>query len=124
MREVVEWGRANGYTQTAWGRRRYVPEINSIKPDEQGHAERQLINHPTQGTGSDKVKQAMVACWREIVEGGAWMPLQIHDEILVLGEDLERFRLAVKRAMEEPNPIAPVPLVADIKIARSWGEAH
>jgi DNA polymerase-1 len=126
MRETIEFGEEHGYTETIWGRRRYVPEIHSSKPDERGHAERQLINHPSQGTGSDKVKQAMVSCWKEIVEAGCWMPLQIHDEILVLGEVkvLESLVESVRRAMTFPNPLAPVPLIADIHIASNWAEAH
>ncbi|MCR4340015.1 MAG: DNA polymerase [Gemmatimonadaceae bacterium] len=126
MREVVEFGEEHGYTETLAGRRRYVPEIHSSKPDERGHAERQLINHPSQGTGSDIVKRAMVQCWKEIVEAGCWMPLQIHDEILVIGDydELECLVTAVRKAMTEPNPLAPVPLIADIHIAENWGAAH
>lgn len=126
MRETVEFGEEHGYTETLMQRRRYVPEIHSSRPDEKGHAERQLINFPSQGSGSDKVKQAMVACWKEIVEAGCWMPLQIHDEILVLGDHkmLEGLVPAVRRAMTEPNILAPVPLLCDIHIAANWGAAH
>jgi DNA polymerase-1 len=126
MQETIEYGEIHGYTETLEGRRRYVPEITSIKPDEKGHAGRQLINHPSQGTGADKVKRAMVDCWREVVSSGCWMPLQIHDEILVLGDPatLEMLVPVVRRAMTEPNPLAPVPLIADIRIGDNWKDAH
>lgn len=126
MKEVIDFALEHGYSETLDGRRRYVPEITSTKPDQRSHAERQLCNHEVQGTGADIVKRAMVTSWRDIVTAGCWLGLQVHDELVVLGprENLEELVPVVRRALTEPNPIAPVPLLADIHIASNWKDAH
>lgn len=121
-----EFTREHGYAETLDGRRRYIDNIDSAKPDERGNAERQAGNHPVQGSGSDFVKRGMVRSWRRIVELGGWLPLQVHDEILTINkpEDNEEVKQLLALHMTTPNLIAPVPLIADIHFGASWGEVH
>ena len=125
-RTAIEFAEENGYAETVEGRRRYIEDINNSRPDAKGHAERQAINHPVQGTGSDKVKRAMVMAWRAVVESGGWMPLQVHDEILTVNDPRfnDDIREILDLHMTTPNTIAPVPLKADIAFGHSWGEVH
>lgn len=123
-----EFAEQNGYVETLFGRRRYIPEIHSQNWQLKREAERMATNMPIQGTATgDIVKMAMIAVdsWiREHKhEDSARMILQVHDELVF--EIFERESAAlipeIKRIMEHVADLK-VPLVVDAKVGKNWGE--
>ena len=127
MNDSVEAARAKGYITTAFGRRRYLPDIGSRNAVVRGYAERNAINAPIQGTAADIIKVAMIRIDRRFSQEGirSKMILQVHDELnfSVLPEELERVRHIVIEEMEGAFPMS-VPLVADCGTGANWLEAH
>src|SRR5471032_346484 len=131
VREYMERTRAQaadqGYVETFFGRRLYLPEINSNKPQERAAAERTAINAPMQGTAADIIKKAMVAVDNWLCESGldARVILQVHDElVLEVREDLvaevsEKIRVHMSGAVQ-----LDVPLLVDVGVGNNWDEAH
>ena len=114
-----------GYVQTLFGRRRYIPEINSANAQVRLAAERMAINMPLQGTAADIIKLAMIDVYREMERRQlkSKMILQVHDELIfdVPEDEVEE----VKSLVAEIMPMAAslcVPLKVDIKVGRNWGE--
>ena len=120
-----EQARRLGYVQTVLGRRRFVPEINSVNRMVREAAERMAINAPVQGTSADIIKVAMINLHREMEKRNtkSKMLLQIHDELLfeVPEGELEEMKSLVTRLMPEAVELC-VPLKTDIKVGRNWGE--
>ena len=115
----------DGYVETLFGRRRYLPEIQSGVPMLVSAAERMAINMPVQGTAADIMKMAMLRVdgWLRKSEWPAKMLLQVHDE-LVLEVDkaaVEPVTAGVKEMMESVASFE-VPLVVDIETGKNWGE--
>ena len=116
-----------GYVETFFGRRLYLPEINSNKPQERAAAERTAINAPMQGTAADIIKKAMVAVDNWLATSGldAKVILQVHDElVLEVREDLvdqvsEEIRLHMSGAAK-----LDVPLLVEVGVGNNWDEAH
>ncbi|MBV4461077.1 DNA polymerase I [Pseudomonas sp. COR58] len=116
-----------GYVETFFGRRLYLPEINSNKPQERAAAERTAINAPMQGTAADIIKKAMVAVdnWLQASGLDAKVILQVHDElVLEVREDLvaqvsEEIRTHMSGAAK-----LDVPLLVEVGIGNNWDEAH
>ncbi len=127
MDRAVEDARRDGVVRTAFGRRRFLPDINSKNPVVRGYAERNAINAPIQGTAADIIKKAMVDIDRELRDGGfkTQMIMQVHDELNfdVVPEELDAVRGIVERCMQGAYSGA-VPLTASIGVASNWLDAH
>jgi DNA polymerase I len=115
----------DGYVETLFGRRRYLPEIQSGVPMLVAAAERMAINMPLQGTASDIMKMAMLRVdgWLTQSRWPAKMLLQVHDE-LVLEVDKEAVEPVIKGVREMMEDVADfdVPLVVDVESGKNWGE--
>ncbi|BAQ71780.1 DNA polymerase I [Pseudomonas sp. Os17] len=116
-----------GYVETIFGRRLYLPEINSNKPQERAGAERTAINAPMQGTAADIIKKAMVAVdnWLESSQLDARVILQVHDElVLEVREDLvDQVRDEIRGYMSGAATL-DVPLLVEVGVGNNWDEAH
>ncbi|UII71671.1 DNA polymerase I [Pseudomonas sp. HN11] len=131
VREYMERTRAKaadqGYVETFFGRRLYLPDINSNKPQERAAAERTAINAPMQGTAADIIKKAMVRVDNWLTDSGldAKVILQVHDElVLEVREDLvpdvsEKIREHMSAAAQ-----LDVPLLVEVGVGDNWDEAH
>jgi DNA polymerase-1 len=120
----VELAREQGYVETLFGRRRYIPELNSKNPNIRGFGERVATNSPIQGTAADLIKLAMINIHDELLRGRpARMLLQVHDELLfeVPAADLDDISSLVKSKMEGAL-ILDVPIAVEIGAGRSWYE--
>ena len=119
--------RANGYVETLFGRRRYVPEVNSTNANVRALAERNAVNAPIQGTSADIIKMAMVAVYRRLLEEGlkARMVLQIHDELVLELplDEVQRVREILVSEMEGAISLS-VPLTVECNYGYTWLEAH
>ncbi len=115
----------DGYVETLFGRRRYLPEIQSGVPMLIAAAERMAINMPVQGTAADIMKMAMlrVAGWLSKSQWPAKMLLQVHDELVLECEKdaVEAVAKGVKEMMESVASF-DVPLVVDVEVGKNWGE--
>ena len=115
------------YTETLFGRRRYIPDINSNNGNVRSVAERNAVNAPIQGTAADIIKLAMIKVDRSLREAGlrAKMVLQIHDEILleVPEEEIEQVKEIVERDMQGVVNLS-VPLTVECNYGRTWIDAH
>ena len=116
-----------GYVETIFGRRLYLPEINAKNPALRKGAERTAINAPMQGTAADIIKKAMVAVdnWLSASGLDARVILQVHDElVLEVREDLvDQVRDEVRIHMSEAAKL-DVPLVVEVGMGNNWDEAH
>ena len=125
--DTIAHAKESGYVETLFGRRRYVPEINSHNGTVRALAERNAVNAPIQGTSADIIKLAMIAVERAIEAEGlkSRMVLQIHDELLfdAVPEELERLKEIVKREMEHVCELS-VPLDVECDSGENWLEAH
>jgi DNA polymerase-1 len=123
--QQVELAREQGYVETLFGRRRYIPELNSKNPNIRGFGERVATNSPIQGTAADLIKLAMINIQRELQPsvGRARMLLQVHDELLfeVASADLEAVKEIVRSQMERALQLR-VPIGVDIGFGRNWYE--
>jgi DNA polymerase-1 len=127
MDAAIEKTRERGYSETVFGRKRYLPEINSTNRTIREAAERTAINTPVQGTAADIIKLAMLNLYRKMPE--TWpnskMLLQVHDELIfeTPEESAGEFALWAKEEMSRACELK-VPLKVDAGIGRHWGEAH
>ena len=126
MRKVVEDARAIGYTETMFGRRRYIPELKSSNFNVRSGAERIALNTPIQGTAADLIKLAMIRVDEALRKEfpAAKLLLQVHDELIVeCPEEIARsVAELVSREMEAVAQLN-VPLTAEAKFGKSWYEA-
>jgi len=127
MESTRQAAREQGYVETVFGRRLWLPEIRSSSPARRGGAERAAINAPMQGTAADLIKLAMIAVQRWIdADGlGAKLIMQVHDELVleVPEGELERVKDELPRLMAGVASLQ-VPLVVDIGVGANWDEAH
>ena len=127
MEKSKEVARQQGYVTTLFGRRRYLPDINSHNATVRGFAERNAINAPIQGTAADIIKVAMIHIFQRFKAEGikSKMILQVHDELnfSVLPEEKEKVEQIVIEEMQNAFHMA-VPLVADSGFGDNWLEAH
>ena len=125
-RSVVE-ARERGYIQTVFGRRRYLPDINSQNANLRSLSERNAVNAPIQGSAADIIKLAMIGVDRALSEQApdARMVLQIHDELLleVPRERIEQVRGLLVREMEGVVSLS-VPLTVECNYGENWLDAH
>ncbi len=126
MKQVVEQARDRGYTQTMYGRRRYIPELKSSNFNIRQGAERMALNTPIQGTAADLIKLAMIHVENALQENypEAKLLLQVHDELIVECPEQIAPQVAelVSREMEQIASLQ-VPLNAEAKIGKSWYDA-
>ena len=127
MEAAREKGREQGYVETLFGRRLYLPEIKSRNPARRAQSERVAINAPMQGTAADIIKRAMlrVAARLEKQDLPARMIMQVHDELVLEVRDdaVEEVRAAVIEDMASAAELA-VELVVDTGIGENWDAAH
>lgn len=127
MEESKEIARKQGYVTTLFGRRRYLPDINSANSVVRGFAERNAINAPIQGTAADIIKVAMIRIYKRFKKEGiqSKMILQVHDELnfSVYPEEKEKVERIVLEEMQGAFEMK-VPLVADSGFGENWLEAH
>ena len=123
---MIAGAHEKGYVTTMFGRRRYLPEINSTNFNQRSFAERTAMNTPIQGTAADVIKKAMVEVYRRLKDAGlkSRVLLQVHDELVLEVTAAERDRAAaiVREAMEGAVSLS-VPLTTDIKYGENWAEA-
>ena len=126
MKQVVEDARNSGYTETMYGRRRYIPELKSSNFNVRSSAERMTLNTPIQGTAADLIKLAMIRVDKALAENfpEAKLLLQVHDELIVECPEAIAPQVAelVSREMESVAELN-VPLTAEAKTGKSWYEA-
>jgi len=127
MEHSKEIARKQGYVTTLFGRRRYLPDINSANSVVRGFAERNAINAPIQGTAADIIKVAMIHIHNRFKAENirSKMILQVHDELnfSVYPEEKERVERIVIEEMQNAFHMN-VPLVADSGFGNNWLEAH
>src|SRR5713226_3117849 len=116
-----------GYVETVFGRRLYLPEINTSNHTRRQYAERTAINAPMQGTAADIIKLAMLAVDKWIEESGAEvkMIMQVHDELVfeVAEQEIAAAQENIRRCMAGVARLS-VPLVVEIGVGDNWDEAH
>ncbi|MBQ6911017.1 MAG: DNA polymerase I [Bacteroidales bacterium] len=123
----IAFARENGYVQTLFGRRRYLPDINAHNANVRSLAERNAVNAPIQGTSADIIKLAMIGVYRRMKEAGlrSRMVLQIHDELVfdALPEEVPALKALVTEVMEHVIELS-VPLTVECSSGINWLEAH
>jgi len=131
VREYMDASRANakknGYVETLFGRRLYVPEITSRNNQRRQAAERAAINAPMQGTAADIIKRAMIAIhqWLAHTDIRAHLIMQVHDELVfeVPQASLEDAKTSIREYMQSAADLV-VPLEVDVGAGANWDEAH
>jgi DNA polymerase-1 len=106
-----------------FGRRRYIPELNSQNFQLRSAAERMAINHPIQGTAADLIKMAMIEMQSKLKNFSAKMILQVHDELVFEVKKGQEKKVGeiVKEVMENVVKLR-VPVKVEVNIGHSWGE--
>ena len=127
MEQTREQAREQGYVETLFGRRLYLPEINASNMMRRQGAERAAINAPMQGTAADIIKIAMIKVdnWIQSDQPGARLVMQVHDELVLEVEEaqLNEVRSAVIKYMSSAADL-DVPLVVDAGYGPDWDTAH
>jgi DNA polymerase-1 len=127
MEETRRQARQSGYVETVFGRRLYLPEIQSRNAALRQYAERSAINAPMQGTAADIIKRAMidVDAWLRTSRAPARLIMQVHDELVleVADEAIETLVQQLRQHMAQAATLT-VPLKVDVGIGRNWDEAH
>ena len=125
--DSIAFARENGYVETLFGRRRYLPDINARNASLRALAERNAVNAPIQGTSADIIKLAMIRVDRRLSEAGlrSRMVLQIHDELLfdALEDEVDTLKKIVVEEMEQVIKLS-VPLTVECSAGKNWLEAH
>ena len=126
MKEIVVSARESGFTETMFGRKRYIPELSSSNFNIRSGAERIALNTPIQGTAADLIKLAMIRVEQALHENypQAQLLLQVHDELIVECPEEIAPQVAelISREMSGIANLA-VPLIAEAKIGKSWYDA-
>lgn len=127
IEDTLTAARENGYVETIFGRRRYIPDINSHNATVRALAERNAVNAPIQGTAADIIKIAMINVDRRMTQEHlkSKMVLQIHDELLfdAVPEEVEVLKRLVVEEMENVTKLS-VPLTVECNEGKNWLEAH
>jgi DNA polymerase-1 len=127
MQNTRELARQKGYVETFFGRRLWVPEINSANGMRRAGAERAAINAPMQGTAADLIKLAMIAVqdWLETEILQTKLIMQVHDELVleVPDNELELVKVRLPQLMQGVATL-DVPLLAEVGVGNNWENAH
>lgn len=137
MQKTLVKAYRDGYVETVWGRKRFIPELQAASRILKSYGERAAVNHPIQGTSADMIKKAMVEINKRFAAndkrqaGGSGVPnskscqliLQIHDELLFECDPDCLYQAAgiIKQEMERSITLS-VPVVAEVKSGPNWGE--
>ena len=137
MDKTREQAREQGYVETLFGRRLYIPDINAKNAQRRQYAERTAINAPMQGTAADIIKKAMIAVDGWIQSSfpspsgggangeGVKMIMQVHDELVFeIAEEAVDSTLPVIRDLMAQAAVLDVPLLVDVGVGLNWDEAH
>lgn len=121
--DTLKFGRAHGYVETLFGRRRPTPDLSAPNHLVRAAAERAAANMPIQGTEADLMKKAMLAVDAKLPQS-AKLILQVHDSLIVEcnEENADEVAKILKEAMESVAPELPVKLAVDVTIGHDWGE--
>jgi DNA polymerase-1 len=124
---TLESARRTGYVETIFGRRRYVPDVNSHNANIRAMAERNAVNAPIQGSAADIIKLAMIGVDSALRQQGlrARMVLQIHDELVleVPEDEIQPVKRILTEQMEGVMALS-VPLTVECNYGKNWLEAH
>ncbi|WP_346354952.1 DNA polymerase I [Azotosporobacter soli] len=124
--ELIQAAKRDGYVSTAFGRKRYLPEINSSNFNLRSFAERMAMNTPIQGTAADIIKKAMIEVQKRIKAAGlrSRMLLQVHDELVfeVVPEEKIQVETLVKETMETCVSFR-IPLMVQVSSGKDWASA-
>ena len=127
MNQMIQSAKEIGFVTTIYGRKRYLPDINSKNPTVRGLAERNAVNAPIQGSAADIIKVAMIRVFESIQQNNlkSKMVLQVHDELVfdVYPGEEQRLAKIVKSEMEGVIELS-VPLTVDCRYGENWLEAH
>ncbi|MBE6645257.1 MAG: DNA polymerase I [Ruminococcaceae bacterium] len=127
LEHVVEEAKANGYTETLMGRRRYIPELNAANGMQRAFGKRVAMNAPIQGTAADIMKLAMIKVYNRLSkeEPAAKIVMQVHDELIVEAPDesVENVKKILKEEMESVASLN-VPLTVDVTSGKNWLEQN
>jgi DNA polymerase-1 len=127
MERTREQAREQGYVETLFGRRLYLPDIKARNPQVRAGAERTAINAPMQGTAADIIKRAMLAvdAWLQKDQPAVHMLMQVHDELVfeVDAMEVDAASAEIRRLMQGAAELA-VPLLVDVGVGDNWDEAH
>ncbi|MDR9436768.1 MAG: DNA polymerase I [Thiohalophilus sp.] len=127
MDDIREKAREQGYVETVYGRRLYLPEINTSNHTRRQYAERTAINAPMQGTAADIIKRAMITLDAVIEKEQLpiWMIMQVHDELVfeVREDAIDEATKVIRDNMVRGAELS-VPLEVDVGIGDNWDEAH
>jgi DNA polymerase-1 len=127
MQATREFARENGYVETVFGRRLWLPDIKAAGGPRRAGAERAAINAPMQGTAADLVKLAMIAVqgWLDRERLATKLVLQVHDELVLEVPDRELARVKMELPEKMTGVAAlSVPLVVDVGAGPNWERAH
>jgi len=116
-----------GYVETLFGRRLYIPDINAKNAQRRQYAERTAINAPMQGTAADIIKQAMIAVdgWIQSATPPVKMIMQVHDELVFeIADAYVDTAIPLIRDLMTQAAVLDVPLVVDVGVGLNWDEAH
>jgi DNA polymerase-1 len=126
--ETIEFAKKNGYSETLFGRRRYVPELTSTNHQLRAAGERMATNHPIQGTEADMIKKAMIELYTKFnlhSSKDIKMIMQVHDELVfeVKKELAEEVQNPIKEIMESVVKLN-VPVKVEVNFGKNWGDIH
>ena len=129
MQRTKEQAAQQGYVETLFGRRLYLPDIHAKNANARAGAERAAINAPMQGTASDLIKRAMIAVSHRLHSDGLQSKLimQVHDELVleVVESELETVKAMLPQVMAEvAQGRLNVPLLAEVGVGIDWDGAH
>ena len=121
----METGKAQGYVETLFHRRRYIPELAAKNFSVRSFGERVALNMPIQGTAADMMKKAMVAVYRKLKDEDldAKLLLQVHDELIIEADkkEGERVKKLLVETMESALPLA-IPVKVEVETGENWYE--
>ncbi len=127
MDNIREQARDQGYVETLFGRRLYLPDINNKNVQRRQYAERTAINAPMQGTAADIIKLAMINIdgWLKDKAGQCKMIMQVHDELVFEVEEksIDPVKDKIIQQMQDAASLS-VPLLVDAEVGENWDEAH
>jgi DNA polymerase-1 len=125
--KTIQDAKTNGYVNTLFGRRRFIPELTSSVAAVRSFGERTAVNTPIQGTAADLIKIAMIHIQQRLAREGlkSKMILQVHDELVfeVPDNEIEAMKKLVKEEMEGVVTLL-VPISVDMGVGKNWDEAH
>lgn len=128
MKNIIEQGKKDGYVETYFGRRRYIPELSSRNFNIRSFGERIALNTPVQGTAADIIKKAMINVYKILKQGKmkSRLILQVHDELIIESHEseLEAVKELIRDEMENVvDDSFKVHLDADVNIGDNWYDA-